>query len=62
MLLWKVPLDTRQALPEATVTAVQQAWGFQDAAKIEPRALQAVLADHQNGDFANFRRAYSYTT
>ncbi|MEO1636157.1 MAG: S-layer homology domain-containing protein [Cyanobacteria bacterium J06631_9] len=62
MVLWKVPLDTRQALPVATVTDVQQVWGFQDAAKIEPRALQAVLADHQNGDFANFRRAYSYTT
>ncbi|MEL6352483.1 MAG: S-layer homology domain-containing protein [Cyanobacteria bacterium J06627_28] len=62
MVLWKVPLDTRQALPAATVTDVQQVWGFQDAAKIEPRALQAVLADHQNGDFANFRRAYSYTT
>lgn len=62
MLLWKVPLDTRQALPEASISAVQQAWGFQDAEKIEPRALQAVLADHQNGDFANIRRAYSYTT
>ena len=62
MLLWKVPLDTRQPLPTATATAVQQAWGFQDAAKIEARALQAVLADHQNGDFANIRRAFSYTT
>lgn len=62
LLLWKVPLDTRQALPEASISAVQQAWGFQDAEKIEPRALQAVLADYQNGDFANIRRAYSYTT
>jgi len=62
MLLWKVPLDTRQSLPEASISAVQQAWGFQDADKIEPRAQQAVLADYQNGDFANIRRAYSYTT
>ena len=62
LLLWKVPLDTRQALPTASVSAVEQAWGFQDAAKIEPRALQAVLADYQNGDFANIRRAFNYTT
>ncbi len=62
LLLWKVPLDTRQPLPEASVSAVQQAWGFQDAGKIEPRALQAVLADYQNGDFANIRRAFNYTT
>ena len=62
LLLWKVPLDTRQPLPQATPAAVQEAWGFQDAAKIEPRALQAVLADYQNGDFANIRRAFGYTT
>ena len=62
LLLWKVPLDTRQLLPQATAAAVQQAWGFQDAGKIEPRALQAVLADHQNGDFSNIRRAFNYTT
>lgn len=62
LLLWKVPLDTRQPLPQATAAAVQEAWGFQDAGKVEPRALQAVLADHQNGDFANIRRAFSYTT
>ncbi|MEL7144194.1 MAG: S-layer homology domain-containing protein [Cyanobacteria bacterium J06573_11] len=62
LLLWKVPLDTRQSLPEASVSAVQQAWGFQDAAKIEPRTLQAILADYQNGDFANIRRAFNYTT
>ena len=40
LLLWKVPLDTRQPLPQATPAAVQEAWGFQDAAKVEPRALQ----------------------
>ncbi|MEL7068110.1 MAG: S-layer protein [Cyanobacteria bacterium J06581_3] len=62
LLLWKVPLDTRQALPEASVSAVQQAWGFQDAGKIDPRTQQAVLADYQNGDFANIRRAFNYTT
>jgi hypothetical protein len=62
LLLWKVPLDTRSPLPQATAAAVEQAWGFQDASKIEPRALQAVLADYQNGDFANIRRAFNYTT
>lgn len=62
LLLWKVPLDTRQPLPQATVDAVEQAWGFQDASKIEPRALQAILADYQNGDFANIRRTFGYTT
>ncbi len=62
LLLWKVPLDTREPLPTASASAVEQAWGFQDAGKIEPRALQAVLVDYQNGDFANIRRAFSYTT
>ncbi len=62
LLLWKVPLDTRQALPTATIDAIKQTWGFQDAAKIEPRALRAVLADYQNGDLANIRRVLGYTT
>ncbi|KPQ35417.1 MAG: S-layer homology domain [Phormidesmis priestleyi Ana] len=62
LLLWKVPLDTRSPLPQATPTAVTEAWGFQDASKIEPRPLQAILADFQNGDFANIRRAFGYTT
>ncbi|PSN20596.1 S-layer protein [filamentous cyanobacterium CCP5] len=62
LVLWKVPLDTHAALPEATATAITEAWGFQDASKIEPLAQRAVLADHQNGEFANIRRAFGYTT
>lgn len=62
LILWKVPLDTRQALPSASIDAVKQTWGFQDAAKIEPRALQAVLADFQNGENSNIRRVFGYTT
>ena len=62
MLLWKVPLDTRKTLAKASVDAVKETWGFQDAAKIEPKALRAVLADFQNGDFANIRRSFGYTT
>nr|WP_242016745.1 S-layer homology domain-containing protein [Trichocoleus sp. FACHB-46] len=62
MLLWKLPLDTRQALPAASLDAVKETWGFQDAGKIDPKALRAVLADFQNGDLANIRRALGYTT
>lgn len=62
LILWKVPLDTRAPLPQATPDAVEQAWGFQDVAKIPARALQAVLADYQNGDLSNIRRAFGYTT
>ncbi len=62
LLLWKVPLDTRQPLPAATTDAVKQAWGFQDADKIEPRVSQALIADYQQGDFSNLRRAFGYTT
>jgi hypothetical protein len=62
LLLWKVPVDLRKALPDATVAAVQQTWGFQDAAQIDARALRAILADFQNGDQSNIRRAFGYTT
>ncbi|WP_199348717.1 S-layer homology domain-containing protein [Microcoleus sp. FACHB-SPT15] len=62
LILWKVPLDTRQSLPSASVDAVKQTWGFQDAAKVEPKALRAVLADFQNGESANIRRMLGYTT
>lgn len=62
LILWKVPLDTRQALPNASPEAVRESWGFQDVARIEPRALRAVLADFQNGEQSNIRRAFGYTT
>ncbi|MEO0410113.1 MAG: S-layer homology domain-containing protein, partial [Cyanobacteria bacterium P01_A01_bin.135] len=62
LLQWKVPLDLRRSLPNATVEAVAEAWGFQDAAKINPNALQAVLADYANGNQANIRRAFGFTT
>ena len=61
LILWKVPLDTRSALPSASIDAVKQTWGFQDAAKIEPKALKAVLADFQNSDQSNIRRVFGYT-
>lgn len=62
LILWKVPLDTRQALPSTSIDTVKQTWGFQDVAKIDPKALRAVLADFQNGEQANIRRIFGYTT
>jgi hypothetical protein len=62
LILWKVPLDTRQALPSANLEAVKQTWGFQDATKIDSKALRAVLADFQNGEKSNIRRVFGYTT
>lgn len=62
LLLWKIPLDTRQALPTANLDAVKQTWGFQDVGKIDPKALRAVLADYQNGEQSNIRRIFGYTT
>ncbi|MEA5507236.1 S-layer homology domain-containing protein [Halotia wernerae UHCC 0503] len=62
LILWKVPLDTRQALPTANLDAVKQTWGFQDVGKIDPKALRAVLADFQNGEQSNIRRVFGYTT
>jgi hypothetical protein len=41
---------------------VKETWGFQDATKIDPKALRAVLADYQNGEQANLRRMLGYTT
>ncbi len=62
MILWKVPIDTRQALPNASVDAVKETWSFQDTARIDPKALRAVLADFQNSEQANIRRVFGYTT
>ena len=62
LLLWKLPLDTRQALPSANLDAVKQTWGFQDVARIDSKALRAVLADYQNGEQSNIRRVFGYTT
>ncbi|MFN9943920.1 MAG: S-layer homology domain-containing protein, partial [bacterium] len=62
LLMWKVPLDTRQALPNANLEAVKQTWGFQDTEKIDPKALRAILADFQNAEQSNIRRVFGYTT
>lgn len=62
MLLWKVPLDTRQVLPTASIDGVKERWGFQDASKIDTSATRAVLADFNNKDLSNIRRVFGFTT
>ncbi len=62
MILWKVPLDTRQVLPTANIEGIKEKWGFQDASKIDSQASRAVLADFNNGDLANIRRVFGFTT
>lgn len=62
LIRWKVPLDTRQSLPNASLDSIKETWGFQDANKINPQAWQAVYADWQNGEQSNIKRAFGYTT
>ncbi|ANV91439.1 S-layer homology domain-containing protein [Picosynechococcus sp. PCC 8807] len=62
LIAWKVPLDRRQALPQTSLDNIAETWGFQDAAQIDTRALQALYVDFQNGDQANVRRVFGYTT
>lgn len=62
LVMWKVPLDIRQGLPAASLDTIKQTWGFQDAGKIDPQALRAILADFQNGEQSNIRRVFGYTT
>jgi len=61
LLMWKVPLDIRGNLPSVDVTTVKKRWGFQDANKIDSKALGAVVADYSDGEQSNFRRIYGYT-
>ncbi|MGL6340257.1 MAG: S-layer homology domain-containing protein, partial [Waterburya sp.] len=62
LVAWKVPLDMRQALPQASIKALEDSWGFQDAADINSTALRALYGDFQNGDRSNVRRIFGYTT
>ena len=62
LIAWKVPLDTRQGLPSASIDSVKETWGFQDTAKIDTKALAALYADYQNKDRSNVSRAFGYTT
>jgi hypothetical protein len=62
LLLWKVPLDNRQALPKASIDNIKETWGFQDANKIDPKVLSALYTDYQNSERSNVRRVFGYTT
>ncbi|MGB0561775.1 MAG: S-layer homology domain-containing protein [Spirulinaceae cyanobacterium] len=61
LLLWKVPLDHRTPLPNASVQTIEQVWGFQDVAQIAPDVLPVLLVDYENGDRANVLRVFGYT-
>lgn len=62
LITWKVPLDFRQKLPNATLDTIKETWGFQDAAKIKPQAWRQLYIDWQNGEDSNIRRGFSYIT
>jgi hypothetical protein len=62
LLAWKVPLDSRKALPKGSIDSVKETWGFQDSNKIDPKALSALYADYQNAEQSNIRRVFGYTT
>lgn len=63
LILWKVPLDVGKGiLPSSSIDGIKETWGFQDAAKIDPKALRSLYADFQNGEQANVRRVFGYTT
>ena len=62
LVTWKVPLDVRAALAKASIETIEETWGFQDAAKIDPLAIKALFSDYQNGDRANVSRIFGFTT
>ncbi|WP_013324600.1 S-layer homology domain-containing protein [Gloeothece verrucosa] len=62
LVQWKVPLDSRKGLPTASMESVKETWGFQDLNKINPLALRSLYADYQNGEQANIKRVFGYTT
>lgn len=62
MVQWKIPLDLRQPLPNATLETVSQSWGFKDSDRISENALSAIFADAQLRDLSNIRRSFGFTT
>jgi hypothetical protein len=62
LVQWKIPLDLRQPLPNATLETVIQSWGFKDSDRISENALSAIFADAQLRDLSNIRRSFGFTT
>ncbi|MBF2098406.1 MAG: S-layer homology domain-containing protein [Gloeomargaritaceae cyanobacterium C42_A2020_066] len=61
LLLWKGPLDSQGAVPNASLEAITQVWGFKDVSKLDPQALGVVLADHALGEQSTIRRVWGRT-
>jgi hypothetical protein len=53
LIAWKVPLDTRKALPNASIDTLKETWGFQDTAKIDPKLLWFKALE--NSDFYKYQ-------
>lgn len=62
LIAWKVPLDFRTKIPNVTLDALKETWGFQDANKITPLVWGKIYLDWQNGESANIRKAFGYIT
>lgn len=62
LIRWKVPLDIRQGLPNTSLEAIKETWGFQDATNISPEVWRYLYVDWQNGEQSNLKRAFGYTT
>ncbi len=62
LISWKVPLDFRQNFSVTTIDNIKETWGFQDTNKIKPEVWQKLYIDWQNGENANIRRAFGFTT
>ncbi|AFZ47444.1 S-layer region-like precursor [Cyanobacterium stanieri PCC 7202] len=62
LILWKVPFDFRQSFPTTTLDNIRETWGFQDANQMSPELWQKLYIDWQNGDNANIRRTFGFTT
>lgn len=62
LISWKVPLDFRQKLPNATLDSIKETWGFQDVNQTKPQVWAELYVDWQNGEHANIRKAFGYIT
>ncbi len=62
LIAWKTPLDFRQPLPNVTLDAIKNTWGFKDAEKINPQVWPQLYLDWQNGELSNVRKAFGYIT
>lgn len=63
LLNWKIPLDfRRERVDNVTIDSVKDTWGFQDVNDLSPQLWRNLYLDWQNGDNANIRRAFGFTT